>query len=340
MMKKIQTLWFEGNSRISIREETLQPPRTGEVLLENIVSAISPGTEMLFYRGDIEKGVAVDPVLEGYRDELCYPLRYGYASVGRIVSAGPGVDPGTVGRLAFAFTPHASLSCIRAEHAWPVPEGIDPEEAAFLANAETAVNLALDSHPLLGERASVFGLGVIGLLTTGLLARFPLARLSGWDLHPLRRAAAAELGAVVGDPGMTPPPVGTEDLAVEVSGSINGFRLALASCGFSGRLIVGSWYAAGSPQHVFDTRFHRNRVRIIPSQVSTIDPGLSGRWTKERRIEAAWEAVRALCPARFITHRLPFSRAADAYRLIADAQEQTLQVMLVHENAGTGRRAP
>ena len=339
-MKKIQTLWFEGNSRISIREETCSRPRGARCSLRTSSAQFPPAPRCSSIAATSRKALAVDPVLEGYRGELCYPLRYGYASVGRIVGAGPGVDPGVVGRLAFAFTPHASLSCIRAEHAYPVPEGIGPEEAAFLANAETAVNLTLDSHPLLGERASVFGLGVIGLLTTGLLARFPLARLSGWDLHPLRRAAAAELGAVVADPAVTPPPVGTEDLAVEVSGSIDGFRLALASCGFSGRLVVGSWYAAGSPQHVFDTRFHRNRVRIIPSQVSTIDPGLSGRWTKERRIEAAWEAVRVLRPGRFITHRLPFSQAADAYRLIADAPEQTLQVMLVHESAGTGPRAP
>jgi threonine dehydrogenase-like Zn-dependent dehydrogenase len=127
---------------------------------------------------------------------------------------------------------------------------------------------------------------------------------------------------------------------VELSGSADGFRLALACCGFSGRVVVGSWYAKGSPQGIFDTHFHRDRVRIISSQVSTIDPLLAGRWTHQRRIDAAWEAIRTLRPSQLITHRVPFSRAADAYRLIAESPGQTIQVMLVHENEGTRQRAP
>ncbi|HVP20163.1 MAG TPA: zinc-binding alcohol dehydrogenase, partial [Spirochaetia bacterium] len=220
-----QCLWFEGAGRVSVREEHLDSPGPGEILLESLVSAISPGTEMLFYHGHLEEGTAVDATLEGYNRGLSYPLRYGYASVGRIARAGAGVDPGLVGRLAFAFLPHASASCLSVERAILVPGGVSVEEAAFLASAETAVNLVMDSHPLLGERASVFGLGVIGLLTAGLLARFPLARLSGWDPHTLRRDAATSLGVMAADPRENPPGAGTEDFAVDVSGSADGFRL-------------------------------------------------------------------------------------------------------------------
>jgi 2-desacetyl-2-hydroxyethyl bacteriochlorophyllide A dehydrogenase len=318
----------------------MQPPAAGEVMVECILSAISPGTEMLFYRGELEQGGAVDAVLEGYRDGLGYPLRYGYASVGRVTAVGEGVDQAAVGRLVFAYVPHASLCCMKVEQAIPVPEGIGAEEAAFLANAETAVNLVLDSRPLLGERVSVFGLGVVGLLTAGLLAGFPLARLCGWDLHPLRRAAAESLGIAAADPASHQPPQETEDLAVEVSGSAEGFRLALSACGFAGRVVVGSWYGDGAPQHAFDTRFHRNRIRVISSQVSTIDPALTGRWTRERRHQAAWQAIRALRPARLVTHRIPFSRAADAYRLISEAPDTTIQVMLIHGSPGKPPSVP
>jgi threonine dehydrogenase-like Zn-dependent dehydrogenase len=124
---------------------------------------------------------------------------------------------------------------------------------------------------------------------------------------------------------------------------IEGFRMALGACRFSGRLIVGSWYGAGARQKTldaFDTVFHRNRVRIIPSQVSTIDPALSARWTHERRLESAWQAIRVLRPSRLITHRIPFSRAGDAYRLIADSPGATIQVMLAHGDGGSLRRCP
>jgi len=338
-----QSLWFEGGGRVSVRDESLAPPESHEVLVETLMSAISPGTEMLFYRGEIEEGTEVDAVLEGYRGRLEYPLPYGYASVGRIARAGPGADPGLVGRLAFVFMPHASAFCVSDRRVIPVPEGIEPEDAAFLAAAETAVNLVLDAAPLLGEHASVFGLGVIGLLTIGLLARFPLARLSGWDPLPRRCQAAGLFGARAADPGISPPAGGTEDLAIEVSGSAEGFRLALASCRFNGRLVVGSWYGMGSRRKSidgFDTLFHRNRVRIVSSQVSTIDPALSARWTRERRLDAAWEALRVLRPSRLITHRVAFSRAGEAYRLIAGSPGETIQVMLVHGDEGTRRRPP
>jgi 2-desacetyl-2-hydroxyethyl bacteriochlorophyllide A dehydrogenase len=334
---KRQSLWFEGRERVSVREEPLDPPGEGEVLVETVVSAISPGTEMLFYRGEIEEGIEVDAALEGYRRRLEYPLPYGYASVGRVTQTGPGVQRRRAGELVFAFMPHASAFRVAADAAVPVPAGISPEDAAFLAAAETAVNLVLDAVPLLGERAGVFGLGVIGLLTAGLLARFPLAALSAWDLHPRRRKAAEMLGVRAADPAVSPPPVGSEDLAIDVSSSAEGFRSALASCRFTGRLVVGSWYGMGARRATlegFDTVFHRNRVRIISSQVSSIDPALSGRWSRERRLEAAWEALRVLQPSRLITHRVPFCVAAEAYRLIASAPGETIQVMLVHGEGG------
>ena len=329
---KRQALWFDGPRNVAIREETLEPPGPGEVLVRTVVSAISSGTEMLFYKGAFEEGAQVDATLAEYRAPLAYPLRYGYASVGRISDRGAGVDESLMGRLVFAFAPHASAFCIPAERALPVPDGVSPQEAAFLANAETAVTLVLDARPLLGERASVFGLGVIGLLTAGLLARFPLEKLTGWDPQPRRREAGAALGLTAEDPRATQPARGTEDLAVEVSGSAQGFRQALASCAFSGRLVVGSWYATGqSTTDAFDTAFHRNRVRIISSQVSSIPPELSGRWDVPRRIAAAWDAIRSLRPGRWITHTVPFFRAADAYRMIAEGTGDALQVMLSHD---------
>ncbi len=76
------------------------------------------------------------------------------------------------------------------------------QTAVFLPNMETTVNLLLDGQPLLGERIVVFRQGIVGLLTTALLARFPLAQLVTVDRYPLRRQASLDLGAQVSlDPG-------------------------------------------------------------------------------------------------------------------------------------------
>ena len=152
-----QSLWFEGRERVSVRDEPLEPPGAGEVHVQTVVRAISPGPEMLFYHGDLEKGTEVDVSLEGYRRRLTYPLPYGYASVGKV----PAPAPGSIRRSwvvsVFAFVPHASTFRFPSNGCCSSRRASSRKDAAFLATAETSVNLVLDSAPLLGEQASVFG---------------------------------------------------------------------------------------------------------------------------------------------------------------------------------------
>ena len=98
----------------------------------------------------------------------------------------------------------------------------------------------MDTTPIIGERASVFGQGVIGLLATALLARYPLASLTAWDLHSVRREAAAALGASAADPRSTELTQDMEDAAIEPSGTAEGCAMPKRSCGFAGRVILGS----------------------------------------------------------------------------------------------------
>jgi NADPH:quinone reductase-like Zn-dependent oxidoreductase len=104
------------------------------------------------------------------------------------------VDPAWVNRLVFAFQPHSSHFLATPQELLPLPEGLPAEDAVFLPNMETAVNFVMDGNPRIGERAAVFGQGIVGLLTTALLARFPgglltstatrfAARLPGTGAH-------------------------------------------------------------------------------------------------------------------------------------------------------------
>jgi len=74
--------------------------------------------------------------------------------------------------------------------------------------------------------------------------------------------------------------------------------------------------------------FHRNRIRLFSSQVSTLSPEHTGRWTKERRARAAWKEIERLKPGRLVSHRIPFSRAAEAYALIDSDAAAVRQVVL------------
>jgi threonine dehydrogenase-like Zn-dependent dehydrogenase len=79
-------------------------------------------------------------------------------------------------------------------------------------------------------------------------------------------------------------------------------------------------------------RFHRSRIRLLSSQVSTIASTLTGRWDKRRRLEFALQMVRAIEPARLITHRIPIERAAEAYALLDTHREHVLQVVLTYDS--------
>ena len=78
--------------------------------------------------------------------------------------------------------------------------------------------------------------------------------------------------------------------------------------------------------------FHRSRIRLLSSQVSTIAPDLGGRWTKERRMDLAWRMLGEVKGVeRLITQRFPLGRATEAYGLIDRDPAAAVQVLFVYD---------
>ena len=335
---KRKSLVFTAPGVVEILEESLPPPAPDQVQVRTLISAISSGTETLVYSGQFPRGMPVDETIPALPGDLAYPLKYGYAAVGEVEAYGSAVDPAWQDRLVFAFEPHQSHFIANPEQLKPLPAGISPEQAVFLANMETALNLVMDGAPLIGENVIVFGQGVVGLLTTALLARFPLGDLLTLDNYPDRRMHSLELGARLSFDPQNPETMGAirdlltdgVDLTFELSGSPPALDQAIAVTGYSGRVIIGSWYGQKHAGLDLGGRFHRSRIRLVSSQVSTLAPELTGRWTKARRLELAWEMIRSLQPERLITHHFPLEDAPAAYRLIADHPEPALQVVLTY----------
>ncbi len=338
-----QALYFMAPRRVAVEQETVPPPAFGQVLVQTIISAISPGTELLIYRGLAPPDLARDDTIAALAGDFSFPLKYGYSTVGRVLEVGRGVAPELQGRLVFAFHPHESLFLATPDELLLLPLDISPEDAVFFPNLETAVTFLLDGQPLAGEQVAVFGQGIVGLLLTSLLARWPLSALVTLDLYPHRRLLSEELGAHVSlDPsapdtgerlraylqGAGPYP--GADLCYEVSGNPNALDQAIAAAGFSGRVVIGSWYGRKPSELNLGGRFHRSRVRLLSSQVSTIAPELTGRWSNSRRYQVTWQLLQRVRPARFITHRFPLTEASAAYTLIDESPGEVIQVILTY----------
>jgi 2-desacetyl-2-hydroxyethyl bacteriochlorophyllide A dehydrogenase len=340
---KRQTLFFTAPRQVELREETLPALGADEVLVETLCSAISAGTEMLVYHGRFPRDVEADAAIPGLRGRFAYPLAYGYAVVGVVRETGTQVDRSWRDRLVFAFQPHTSSFIVHPSSLIPIPQLPSPESACFLPNMETAVNLVQDGAPLLGERVLVFGQGVVGLLTASLLGEFPLECLATTDRYELRRKAfqvssprfhieVASLDPDAKDFRHRLSGYAQDgfDLTYELSGNPSALNDAIAATRFSGRVVIGSWY--GEKRFPIDLggAFHRSRIKLISSQVSTIAPELSARWDKSRRFSVAWEALKRIQPERWITHRFPIEQAAQAYRLLDERPQETIQVIFAY----------
>src|SRR6185369_12856572 len=145
-------------------------------------------------------------------------------------------------------------------------------------NMETAVNLVQDAAPILGERALVLGQGVIGLLVAALLHEFPLETLVTSDCYEIRRLASQDIGIRTSfDPTKMNQPAHLQnnfDLSIELSGRPETLNDALALTAFSGRILIGSWYGEKRAEIDLGGAFHRSRIKLISSQVSSIAPEL------------------------------------------------------------------
>jgi 2-desacetyl-2-hydroxyethyl bacteriochlorophyllide A dehydrogenase len=159
-------------------EEGADP--SGETLIKNEASVVSPGTELAILSGG----------------ESWAPLPYvpGYGSVGRVLRAGGDCARRGIkeGDRVFTYGKHAELvepECVCV----PVPDGLAPERAAFARMAAVSITAIRCSEIELGDSVLVFGAGLVGIFAAQ-LARMSGASVAIVDPEPRRLQAAEACG--------------------------------------------------------------------------------------------------------------------------------------------------
>ena len=329
------SVWFPRAREVEIRDETVGRPGPGEVRIHAIASGLSHGTEMLVFRGEVPTDLALDlPTLAG---SYAFPIKFGYASVGRVVETGAGVTELAPGDHVFVHHPHQQEYVVRAAAAVRLPKRLPPELGVFLANCETALNVVLDAHPYLGDEVAVFGQGVVGLLVTQLMERAGAA-VTAVEPIAVRRELALRGGA---EDAVTPEAAAARiatrtngrgaDVVIEASGNGGALQLAIDAAAFQASVVVCSWYGSKPVSLDLGSRFHRQRLRLVSSQVSRLDPALAPRWDRQRRLDTALALLEELVLGPLISHRIPFAKAAEAYELVDQRPEETVQVILTYD---------
>ncbi len=284
---------IEAPERLSLRRLELQDPGPGDVVVEVAWSGISTGTERLLWSGRM-------PPFPG----LGYPLVPGYESVGRIVETGA-EGRGRIGETVFApgsagfkdarglFGGAARRLVLPATRVIPVPEALG-ERGALIALAATA------RHAIAGGATPelIVGHGVLGRL----LARLAVADGGApqvWENNPVRYGGAAGYRVMDAESDSRRD----YHAIYDVSGASGLLDTLVGRLARGGEVVLAGFYDqplsfAFPPAFIRETRL-RVAAEWTPADLATT---------------TAQIASGALSLEGLITHRVPATEAATAYR--------------------------
>jgi threonine dehydrogenase-like Zn-dependent dehydrogenase len=241
---------------VQIREYPKPEPGAGEIRVRTLYSGISAGTELAMYRG-------TNPYLEKQWDAEAalflpgqstfhYPVDvWGYSEVGEVDALGEGVTDLQLGDVVWGCWTHRSHAVLSAEdfRGHVLPPGLDPIVGTFDRVGAVALNAVLAAGAYVTETVVVFGLGVIGLLTTQLLVAQG-ADVVAVDRVPhrlelARKFGATPLSAADGDLALAIRDL-TEgrgaDRVIELTGAYPALHQAIRVAGAGGTVIAAGFY--------------------------------------------------------------------------------------------------
>ena len=312
-----RAFWTVGASAGEIREAVLPVPGSDEVLVRALCSGISRGTESLVFSGRVPASQYETMRCPFQDGAFPAPVKYGYASVGRI-EAGPAQ---LLGQRIFCLHPHQDLYVVPVEAVIGLPDAVPDARGVLAANMETAVNGLWDAAPRLGDRIAVIGAGVVGCMVAALAARLPGVHVELIDTDPRRAAIAARLGCAFAAPEQAAE---NADLVIHASGNPDGLATALRLAGFEATVLEMSWYGGRMVAAPLGESFHARRLTLRSSQVGHVATAQRARWNHRRRLALALELLADPLFDALLTGTSPFEELPATMARLAAAPDGAL----------------
>lgn len=338
---------FTGPRTVGFESFEDLPLAPHQLRLRTLYSGISAGTELTAYRGSnpyLHK--RWDPARKLFvpakQPALTYPISgWGYEEVGEVIELGSEVQAVSLGDIVYGTWGHRTHHILEEEYARPriKPAGLDPILAIYSHLGPIALNGILDANIHVGETVAVFGLGVLGQIIAQ-LARLSGAHVVGVDLIEKRLEMARELGAIEhgfnsrdGSPAERIKDLTNgrgADVTIEVSGNARALHEAVRATAYSARVVVLGFFQGEAQGLLLGEEFHHNRISLVCSQISNVDPALSYRWDRLRLIHTIMDlqAQGSLNLRPVITHVIPFEQAAQGFQILDETPDQALQIVL------------
>jgi NADPH:quinone reductase-like Zn-dependent oxidoreductase len=310
-MTRARAFWLREPGAGEIRTMDLPARRPHEVRVRTLHSGVSRGTEALVFRGRVppsQYATMRAPFQEG---DFPGPVKYGYLNVG-VVADGPHE---LRDRVVFCLYPHQTAYIVSADAVMVVPDDVPPRRAVLAGTVETAVNALWDAAPLIGDRVSVVGAGMVGCCVARLLAGIPGVQVTLVDVDAHRRDTAAALGV---DFALPNEAADGRDLVLHTSGSSAGLQTSLDLLASEGTVIDLSWYGDALTTVSLGGAFHSGRLAIRSSQVGMVSPARRGRRTFADRLAVALDLLRDPVFDELLTGQSRFDDLPTVLPMLAD----------------------
>lgn len=324
MSRHARAFWLATPGRGEIRPVLLPTPNAEEVLVRTRYSGVSRGTETLVFTGGVPSGQHAAMRAPFQEGDFPAPVKYGYLSVG-VVEEGP---TDLRGRTVFCLHPHQTAYVVPARAVVVVPEQVPAARAVLAGTVETAVNALWDEPPLVGDRVTVVGAGMVGAAVAALLARFPGVRVQLVDVDPTRAALAGALGV-----GFAPPAAAAagRDLVVHASATAAGLRRCLELVAPEGTVLELSWYGDREVALPLGAQFHTGRLTLRSSQVGRVAPARRSRRSHADRLTLALELLADPVFDALLTGESRFADLPDLLPRLADRRLPALCHLITYD---------
>lgn len=184
----MKSILFTAPCLAELLEEKTPVAGDGEVVVKVARTTLSAGTERANLVGD--------PNVSPTKSEVKFPRRSGYSASGVIVEVGSGVEGLSVGdRVACSWSSHSQYCRLKASRVYKLADDVDFDEAALVHIGTFPMAAIRKCNLEIGESAIIMGLGVLGLVSIGLLRAAGAVPIIAVDPVESKRRQALSLGA-------------------------------------------------------------------------------------------------------------------------------------------------
>jgi len=343
---KQRVLTLKGPRQVQFSDAPLRDPGPDDVVIRSLYSTLKHGTEMLGFSGKspfLTQSFDRDLRLFAPGDTATrfYPQPMGNMVVGEIEFAGAKVVHVAPGQRVFAWAPVSDVHVLPARSVEPLGD-LTHEQALSIDPASFALGGVIDGALDPSECVLVTGLGAIGLFVVQYCKKRGATTLAASSFAGRRKLAQAFGADRIYDTG-TEKDLGRSikvdgggvDIAIECSGKISNLRHAIRATRQCGRVVCIGIYGSDEPALSLGEEFLHNRLTLLASlpAFSWNNPtrGALPKYAKDLQAAVADDFRNRRLSSDGILHPvLPFHMAEEAPKLIAEAPERVLKVMIDH----------